>query len=210
MIINETFIAVGISPNHGCFYDDNGLLPVWDIATWEANTMTGCLAVPVISDAIFKGFQSFDVEKAYAAMRLSAAQTQRGTADCVRFGYLPQDRHGWSVTCTLEYAYDDWCIAQVARKPGRSADCLNHMRRAMSCKNPFDSTTGFMRSKDSLDRWREPIDPLLSEHGFEGQYIEGSARQQSFFVPHDVEGLAALYGGRHRLAAKLDSLFSAF
>jgi len=191
------------------FYDDNGLLPVWDIATWEANTMTGYHAVPVIADAILKGFQGFDVEKAYAAMKRSAAQTQRGTADYVRFGYLPQDKHGWSVTYTLEYAYDDWCIAQVARKLGRSADYLTYMRRAMSYKNLFDSTTGFMRSKDSLGRWREPFDPLLSEHGFEGQYIEGTAWQHSFFVPHDVEGLAALYGGRHRLVAKLDSLFSA-
>ena len=79
----------------------------------------------------------------------------------------------------------------------------------MSYKNLYDSTTGFMRSKDSLGRWREPFDPLLSEHGFEGQYIEGTAWQHSFFVPHDVEGLAALYGGRDRLVAKLDSLFSA-
>ena len=191
------------------FYDDNGLLPVWDIATWEANTMTGYHAVPVIADAILKGVPGFDVEKAYAAMKRSAAQTQRGTADYVRFGYLPQDKHGWSVTYTLEYAYDDWSIAQVARKLGRSADYLTYMRRAMSYKNLFDSTTGFMRSKDSLGRWREPFDPLLSEHGFEGQYIEGTAWQHSFFVPHDVEGLAALYGGRHRLVAKLDSLFSA-
>ena len=191
------------------FYDDNGLLPVWDIATWEANTMTGYHAVPVIADAILKGFQGFDTEKAYAAMKRSAAQTQRGTADYVRFGYLPQDKHGWSVTYTLEYAYDDWCIAQVARKLGRSADYLTYMRRAMSYKNLFDSTTGFMRSKDSLGRWREPFDPLLSEHGFEGQYIEGTAWQHSFFVPHDVEGLAALYGGRHLLVSKLDSLFSA-
>lgn len=191
------------------FYDDNGLLPVWDIATWEANTMTGYHAVPVLADAILKGIGGFDVEKAFVAMKKSAAQQQRGTADYVRFGYLPQDKHGWSVTYTLEYAYDDWCIAQVARKLGRTSDYLTYMRRAMSYKNLFDSTTGFMRSKDSLGRFREPFDPLLSEHGFEGQYIEGTAWQHSFFVPHDVEGLAGLYGGRHKLVAKLDELFNA-
>ena len=190
------------------FYDDNGLLPVWDLSTWETNTMTGYHAVPVLADAILKGIKGFDVEKAYAAMLKSANQKQRGTQDYIRFGYLPQDKHGWSVTITLEYAFDDWCIAQVAKKLGKTKDYETFMKRSLSYQNLFDRKTGFMRAKDSTGKFIEPFDPLLSEHGFEGQYIEGTAWQHSFFVPHDVAGLAQLYGGKENLVEKLDTLFS--
>ena len=188
---------------------DNGLLPVWDISTWEANTMTGYHAIPIIADAILKGIKGFDVNQAYEAMLLSANQKQRGTQDYIRFGYLPQDKEGWSVTVTLEYAYDDWCIAQVAKKLGKLNDYSRFLKRAESYKNLFDKSTGFMRAKDSLGKFIEPFDPLLSEHGFEGQYVEGTAWQHSFFVPHDVQGLATLYGGKKNLIKKLDDLFNA-
>jgi predicted alpha-1,2-mannosidase len=188
---------------------DNGLLPVWDISTWEANTMTGYHAIPILADAILKAVKGFDVNEAYEAMLLSANQKQRGTQDYIRFGYLPQDKEGWSVTITLEYAYDDWCIAQVAKKLGKQNDYSRFMKRAESYKKLFDSGTGFMRAKDSTGKFIEPFDPLLSEHGFEGQYVEGTAWQHSFFVPHDVNGLATLYGGKNKLVQKLDDLFSA-
>ena len=188
---------------------DNGLLPVWDISTWEANTMTGYHAIPVLADAILKDVQGFDVNEAYEAMLLSANQKQRGTQDYIRFGYLPQDKEGWSVTVTLEYAYDDWCIAQVAKKLGRTEDHDRFMKRSLSYKNLFDKSTGFMRAKDSTGKFIEPFDPLLSEHGFDGQYVEGTAWQHSFFVPHDVNGLANLYGGKEKLIKKLDDLFDA-
>lgn len=190
------------------FYDDNGLLPVWDLSTWETNTMTGYHAIPVLADAILKGVKGFDHQKAYAAMIQSANQQQRGTPDYIRFGYLPQDKHGWSVTITLEYAFDDWCIAQVAKKLGKQKDYETYSQRSLSYRHLFDPATGFMRAKDSTGRFIEPFDPLLSEHGFEGQYIEGTAWQHSFFVPHDVAGLAKLYGGKEKLVAKLDTLFS--
>jgi predicted alpha-1,2-mannosidase len=190
------------------FYDDNGLLPVWDLSTWETNTMTGYHAVPVLADAILKGVKGFDVEKAYQAMLKSANQNQRGTQDYIRFGYLPQDKHGWSVTITLEYAFDDWCIAQVAKKLGKTKDYETFMKRSLSYQKLFDPATGFMRAKDSTGKFIEPFDPLLSEHGFEGQYIEGTAWQHSFFVPHDVHRLAKLYGGNEKLIEKLDTLFS--
>jgi len=190
------------------FYDDNGLLPVWDISTWEANTMTGYHAIPIIADAILKNTKGFDHRRAYEAMKRSAYQQQRGTPDYIRFGYLPQDKHGWSVTITLEYAFDDWCIAQVARKLGNKKDHAEFMARAMSYKKLFDPATGFMRARDSTGRFIEPFDPLLSEHGFEGQYIEGTAWQHSFFVPHDVAGFARLYGSEAGLVKKLDELFN--
>jgi len=190
-------------------YKDNGLLPVWDLSTWEANTMTGYHSIPIIADAMLKGIKGFDYNVAYTAMRKSAFQNQRGTPDYIRFGYLPQDKHGWSVTMTLEYAYDDWCIAQVAKKMGKKEDYTLFMKRAASYKKLFDAGTGFMRAKDSLGKFIEPFDPLLSEHGFEGQYVEGTAWQHSFFVPHDVNGLAKLYGGKENLVKKLDELFTA-
>lgn len=190
-------------------YDDNGLLPVWDISTWEANTMTGYHSVPIIADAMLKGIKGFDYEKAYEAMQKSAFQRQRGTQDYIQYGYLPQDKHGWSVTITLEYAFDDWCIAQVAQLLGKTDDYRLFMNRAMSYQNLFDTQTGFMRSKNSNGSFIEPFDPLFSEHGFEGQYVEGTAWQHSFFVPHDVNGLAALYGGKEMLVKKLDQLFTA-
>lgn len=190
------------------FYDDNGLLPVWDISTWEANTMTGYHAVPIIADAILKNVKGFDHQKAFEAMKKSAFQDQRGTQEYIRFGYIPQDKHGWSVTYTLEYAFDDWCIAQVAKKLKKMDDYELFMKRAMSYKNLFDPKTGFMRAKDSLGKFIEPFDPLLSEHGFEGQYIEGTAWQHSFFVPHDVSGFAELYGDKKQLAEKIDALFA--
>jgi len=190
-------------------YRDNGLLPVWDLSTWEANTMTGYHSIPIIADAILKGVQGFNYQEAYTAMKKSAMQQQRGTPEYIQYGYLPQDKHGWSVTITLEYAYDDWCIAQVAKKLGYESDYQQFMQRAMSYKNLFDKSTGFMRAKNSDGTFVTPFDPILSEHGFEGQYVEGTAWQHSFFVPHDVAGFAALYGGKEQLEAKLDALFTA-
>jgi predicted alpha-1,2-mannosidase len=171
--------------------------------------MTGYHSVPIIADAILKDIKGFDYSLAYEAMRKSAFQNQRGTPEYIQYGYLPQDKHGWSVTITLEYAFDDWCIAQVAKKLGKTDDHNLFMQRAVSYKKLFDDQTGFMRSKDSKGKFVEPFDPLLSEHGFEGQYIEGTAWQHSFFVPHDVTGFADLFGGKEKLIAKLDQLFTA-
>ena len=190
-------------------YEDDGLLPVWDISTWEANTMTGYHSVPIIADAILKDIKGFDYEKSYQAMRASAFQKQRGTPAFIQYGYVPQDKHGWSVTMTLEYAFDDWCIAQVAKKLGKKDDHALFIKRAGSYAKLFDEKTGFMRARKSDGRFIEPFDPLLSEHGFDGQYIEGTAWQHSFFVPHAVDSLAALYGGKEKLVAKLDELFTA-
>ena len=120
-------------------YEDDGLLPVWDISTWEANTMTGYHSVPIIADAILKDIKGFDYENSYQAMRASAFQKQRGTPAFIQYGYVPQDKHGWSVTMTLEYAFDDWCIAQVAKKLGKKDDHALFMKRASSYAKLFDA-----------------------------------------------------------------------
>lgn len=190
------------------FYDQHGLLPVWDLHFWETNTMTGYHAVPVIADAILKDIKGFDYEKAYKAMKASALQDIRGTDYYRRLGFVPQDKHGWSVTITLEYAFDDWCIAQVAKKLGREQDYKLFSVRAQHFKHLYDPATGFFRAKNSNGRWVEPFDPMRSEHGFEGIYIEGTAWQHTFFVPHAVQEYAGLMGGNGALISKLDSLFT--
>ncbi|RYZ98908.1 MAG: glycoside hydrolase family 92 protein [Sphingobacteriaceae bacterium] len=190
------------------FYDENGALPVWDLSTNETNTMIGYHAVPVLTDAILKGVAGLNAEKAYTAMRKSAFQTIRGTPDYIKYGYVPKDKLSQSASVTIEYAYDDWCIAQVAKKLGKTADYALFMKRALSYANLFDKNTGFIRGKNSDGKWVEPFDPFHAEHdGSNSIYTEGNAWQHSFFVPHDVRGLAKLHGSRAKLIQSLDTLF---
>ena len=191
------------------FYEENGLLPVWDLSSCETNCMTGYHAIPVVADAILKNTKGFNVEKAFTAMKKSAMQNVRGTDLYRQYGYIPQDKYGSSVTVTIEYAYDDWCIAQVAKKLGKMDDYEIFMKRSASWKNLFDPTTGFIRAKNSDGNWVNPFDPYLSEHDeHKAMYTEGNAWQHSFFVPHDVKGLAMAHGSNDLFIKKLDSLFS--
>ena len=190
------------------FYQESGLLPVWALQGNETNTMTGYHAVPVLADALLKGHMQEQAEEIYQAMLASAAQDIRGTDYYREYGYIPADKDGWSVTKTLEYAYDDWAIAQVAKKLGKQDDYERFMQRAKSYKALFDKETFFMRGKNSDGSWVSPFDPFHSEHGFEGMYIEGTAWQHSWFVPHDVEGLIALFGSPALFEHHLDSTFN--
>ncbi|POY35021.1 alpha-mannosidase [Solitalea longa] len=190
------------------FYKESGLLPVWPLAGNETNCMTGYHAVPVVADAILKGFKGFDYELAYEAMKASSMQNIRGTDAYRQYKYLPQDKKDESVTITLEYAYDDWCIAQVAQKLGKTDDYNTYMSRAGYYANLFDKSTGFMRAKNSDGQWVPNFDPYFSEHGAKSQYTEGNAWQHSWFVPHDPQGLINLFGSKEAFVAKLDSLFT--
>ena len=190
-------------------YQEYGLLPVWSLLGNETNTMTGYHAIPVITDAYFKGFRDYDVALAFEAMKASAMQDIRGTDLYRQYGYIPYDKHGQSVTKTLEYAYDDWCIAQMAKALGKMEDYETFMKRAQSYRPLFDPATGFMRAKYSDGAWKTPFDPYYSDHNFDiAEYTEGNAWQHSWFVPHDVPGLIELHGGNDPFIAKLDSLFS--
>jgi predicted alpha-1,2-mannosidase len=190
------------------FYQQYGLLPVWDLHFNETNCMTGYHAVPVVADAILKNVKGFDYELAFKAMKASAMQNIRGTSAYRQYGFIPQDKQGWSVTITLEYAYDDWCIAQVAKRLGHLDDYNLFTKRAASYRNLFDKGTGFFRAKNSDGKFVEPFDPYYSEHINNGQYIEGTAWQHTFFVPHAVQDYANLLGGKENLIAKLDTLFT--
>lgn len=189
-------------------YDAYGYLPVWELAGNETNTMTGYHAIPVITDAYFKGFRGYDVEKAYEAMKTSGMQDIRDGNYYKEYGYLPADLVNESVTKNLEYAYDDWCIAQVAKDLGKMDDYEYFINRSQSYKQVFDPETKFMRGKLSDGSWRTPFDPKYSQHRVNTDYTEGNAWQHSWFVPHDVDGLIELMGGKDAFIEKLDALFN--
>ena len=190
-------------------YEEYGLLPVWSLLGNETNTMTGYHAIPVIADAFLKGFRGYDSSLAFEAMKASAMQDIRGTGYYRNFGYIPYDLDGQSVTRTMEYAFDDWCIAQVARVLGKLEEVTYFENRSVNYRHVFDPETGFMRARYANGRWRTPFDPYLSDHGYHSEYTEGNAWQHSWFVPHDVRGLVELHGGIEPFIARLDELFSA-
>jgi len=190
-------------------YKEYGLLPVWSLRGNETNTMTGYHAIPVIVDAYKKGFRGFDVALAYEACLKSAGQDIRGSSWYREFGYIPHDKEGQSVTKTLEYAFDDWCMAQFALELGKKEDYQHFMNRAKAYQKLFNPATGFMQARLSDGSWKKDFDPYLSDHNWEvAEYTEGNAWQHSWFVPHDVPGLINLHGGKRKFIQKLDSLFS--
>jgi predicted alpha-1,2-mannosidase len=191
------------------FERESGWLPVWSLVANETNTMTGYHAIPVIADAYLKGFRDYDVERAFAAMRRFAMRDFRGLEHYRRYGYIPSELEQESVTKTLEYAYDDWAIARMARALGRERDADLFLERAAYYANVYDSSTGFMRGKTARGQWVEPFDPKRSSHRVNTDYTEGNAWQHSWFAPHDVRGLIGLMGGDEAFIAKLDALFAA-
>jgi len=187
-------------------YDESGLLPVWTLDGCETNCMIGYHAIPVIVDAAFKGFD-FDYEKAFEAMKASAMHDGRGLKEYREYGYIPADLVNESVSKTLEYAYDDWCIAQMAKKLDKSDEYKYFMERAVCFRNLFDSETGFFRGKLSDGTWKPGFNPLFSSHR-DDEYTEGNAWQYLWFVPHMPEELIELLGGNDRFVEKLNVLFN--
>jgi len=187
-------------------YNEYGLLPVWELLGNETGTMIGYHAIPVIADAILKGFDGFDISAAYDAIKKSAMQDHLGLSSYKKLGYAADDQEVESVSKTLEYAYDDWCIAQVAKYLGKEEDYKYFSNRSEYYRNIFDPTTNFMRAKLSDGKWKTPFNPRSSEHR-NNEYTEGNAWHYSWFVPQDVEGLISLFGGKKDFIQKLDSLF---
>lgn len=185
-------------------YEQGGLLPVWELAANETNCMIGYHAVPVIVDAYTKNIRGYDAEKALDACIKSAEQDQFGLKWYKEKGYIPSDKESESVSKTLEYAYDDWCIAMMAKDLGRENDYKTFLERAQYYKNIFDPQTKFMRAK-SNETWFAPFDP--AEVNF--NYTEANSWQYSFFVPQDISGFMQLLGGPDSLTSRLDKLFSA-
>ncbi len=207
LTITQTEMVPSIVNSFLLFYDQYGLLPVWDLHFNETNTMTGYHAVPVIADAILKNLKGFDYEKAYKAMKKSAMQNIRGSEMYRNIGFIPADKKGESVTITQEYSFDDWCIYEVAKKLKKWEDTAAFAKRATYWKNVFDGGSGFFRGKNMNGEWVKDFDPYESGSGTGKAFTEGNAWQHAFFVPHDIEGLRKGYTRPDGLEQKLDSLF---
>lgn len=187
-------------------YDAYGLLPVWELTGNETNCMIGYHSIPVIAEAYLKGIGGFDAEKAYEAMKKTAMTDRAGIKELREYGYIPYDKENESVSKTLEYAYDDWCIAQMAKALNKEDDYLYFLKQAQNYISLFDKQSGFMRGKSSEGKWKTPFSPIFSKHR-DDEYTEGNAWQYSWFVPHDIEGLIHLHGSKENFIRKLDSLF---
>ena len=191
--------------------DEQGYLPIWPLWCKESHCMIANHAVPVVVDAYLKGFRGFDAERAWRAVKTSlvapdARRIKNDVGTYARFGYVPHDRvYGESVSRTLEMAYDDACAARFAAALGKGAEAEAFRRRAGSWRNLFDAASGFMRPRDSDGRWVEPFNPRT--FGGTAGYTEGNAWQYAWHVMHDLDGLAAAFGGRDRALARLSALF---
>lgn len=187
-------------------YQEQGKLPVWHLMANETDCMVGNPGICVVADAVLKGFDGFDKELAFEAMKTSAMLDERGQGYIKKYGYIPFDKEVESVAKTMEYAIANWSVAQVAKQMGKEEDAAYFTKLSKAYTHYFDPSTGFMRGKDSKGNFRTPFDPFHSVHR-ENDYTEGTAWQYTWLVPHDVEGLVALFGSREAFEQKLDSLF---
>lgn len=199
------------------------LLPMWELQGNETWCMIGYHAVPVIVDGYLKGVKGINAEEAYDAIKTTAMNPHYdGLASYRKLGYVPCDEEDESLSKTLEYAYNDYCIAQMAKALGKKDDYETFMKRAASYKNIYDPETGWMRGKDTQGNWRTNFNAHLFGGGnlppgvsniFGGTTLmdvtEGTSSQYSWFVPQDVPGLIALMGGKEKFIERLDSLFDA-
>ena len=191
------------------YYDQSGVLPVWVLSGNETGTMPGYHSVSIIAEAILKGHNAFDVEKAYNAMKKTMMGDERGLEAYKEFGYIPFEVMDQSVSISLEYAYNDWCVAQVAKKLGKENDYEYFMDRSKAYQNFYDVSTGFLRGKSKNGKeFHEPFDPKSSNHIEDTDYTEGNAWQHSWYVLHDVEGLIALHGRKESFALMVEQLFT--
>lgn len=186
-------------------YEEQGELPIWHLVGNETYTMVGAPGLPVLADAILKGYVE-DREGAYQALKASAMKPYRGQEYRIEHGFIPYDKMLESVAYDLEYALADWSVAMVAKELGHTDDYTYFLRRSKSYQKHFDAVTGFMRGVDLNGQFNPHFNPVASTHRND-DYCEGNAWQYTFLVPHDVEGLVECFGGEERFVTKLDSLF---
>lgn len=205
-------------------YDEGGILPKWELASNETGTMIGYHAVSVIADAMMKKQCDFDVKKALEACIRSSVYDTTGVTPMMdrqilngklmpvsikyknELGYIPCDKVGGSVSQGLEFAYNDWLIAQMMKEHNRKDLYDKYMELSRNYRNYFDPETKLMRGRLSDGSWITPFDPASVQRP--SNYVEGNAWQWAWFVPQDVEGLMELVGGRKSFEAHLDTLFT--
>lgn len=189
-------------------YRQQDKLPIWPLMSGETNCMPGYSSVPVIADAYLKGFTGFDAEEALQAMKATATyEKQKGIPYVLEKEYIPADKVHEATSIAMEYAVDDWGIAAMARKMGKTGDAAIYAKRAHYYKNYFDSSIHFIRPKLEDGSWRTPYDPARSIHTI-GDFCEGNGWQYTFFAPQDPYGLIGLFGGDKPFVAKLDNFFT--
>lgn len=192
-------------------YTESGWLPRW-LSIGEVGCMPSTLIDAVICDGAVKGFIDNDLLEIALEGMIKHSVTnaphrrfgRNGAETYCKLGYVPYDEEKESVNLTLDAAYGDWCIAEIAKILGKNDIETEYRKRALNYKNLFDPETGFMRAKDKKGNFRPDFTPI----GWGRDYTEGSAWQNSFAVPHDIEGLAELYGGKEKLIEKIDELFA--
>lgn len=183
-----------------------GILPVWQFHGQETWTMIGYHAVPVIADAWMKGIRGYDGKAALDAMVKSATYAPYGgLGDYMKLGYAPIDKEPEAASKTVEYAYDDWTIARMARDMGQDDVAKTFEKRASYWRNSFDTKTGFLRARKSDGTFREPFNPTAINYG--SDYTEGNAWQYSWFAPQDLGGIVKTLGGDAATVKKLDAMF---
>ena len=190
-----------------------GYLPVWSLWGHENHCMIANHAIPVIVDAYLKEIGGFDAEQAYQAIKTSSTVNHKNSdwSTYMKYGYLPSDLiKVESVSTTLESAYDDWCVAQMAKALGKTADYDYFMKRSLFYKNVYNKSTGLMRGRNANSEWVKPFDPFKISHAYSsgGDFTEGNSWQYSWHVQQDVPGLINLMGGKAAFVNKLDSLFN--
>lgn len=186
-------------------YEQFGELPMWELAANDTRCMIGYHGVSVIADAYAKGIRNYNVESAFAAIKNSANVNKRGINLYRQLGYVPSNKSSQSVSKTLEYAYNDWCIAKMAKALNKDTEYETFIARSQYYRNIYDPSTGFMRGKADDRTWiDEHFDPMRI--GFD--YTEGNSFQYSLFVPHDTNGLIELIGGNSTFNNWLDKLFT--
>ena len=185
-------------------FEKTGHLPVWNFSGNETWCMIGNHSIPVIADAYIKGIRGFDAEKALSAMIKTVNRDTFGLKAYREKGYIPSDTEGEAVSKTLEYAYDDYCIAQMAKAMGKEDIYRDYIQRSQHWKNIFNPKTGFFQAKIN-ETYVEPFDPREVNFNF----TEGNAWQYAFAVQHDIQGLIQMLGGNTAFEQKLDAFFQA-
>ena len=191
-------------------YKTYGYLPIWQLWGTDTYTMIGNHAIPVIVDAFFKGIRGVDYQQAYEAVKASATISHKKSPFYLldKYQFFPEDLQTESVSITLEIAYNDWCVAQMAQKLGKEDDYQFFAKRAESYKNLFDTSIGFFRPKNSDGKWADNFDPL--SYGANGAFpfTEGNGWQYLWYVPQDVPSFIGLMGGDKKFTEKLDTFFT--
>ncbi|TXE08388.1 alpha-mannosidase [Gelidibacter salicanalis] len=204
MTLIDTTLVNDIIKSFLDIYDVTDELPIWPLSAGETGTMIGYHSVSVIADAYLNGIKGFDAEKALEAMIISSEKNKKGADYYIKYGFIPSNIKKESVSCLLEFAYDDWTIAQMAKAMGKEDVFKTYIERSQNYVNVFDGATKFFRGKKMDGNWEKSFNPF--EVGRE--YTEATAWQYRFFVPHDVNGMVQQFGGKDSFISSLDSLFT--